>query len=142
MVFKASCNQSGKVVYRVGWSLGSNTICPSDPGSIIEAAGEAHGSDVPLENVRQDCHLRVRTEAVLSLGCYHCAERELGLLVSNSEPQAPSQPGPLLRATLLSEAFPENPPSFPFIFQRCHTFSCSPYPLSPTGISLIYHLHS
>lgn len=94
MIFKTSCNQSGKVVYRVGWSLGSNTICPSDPGSILKAAGEAHGSDVPLENFRQDCHLRVRTEAVLSLGCYHRAERELGLLVSNSEPQAPSQPGP------------------------------------------------
>ena len=52
-------------------SLGSNMTRPSDPRSIIEAAGEARGLEVPLENLREKLPPQSSHEAVPSLGRSH-----------------------------------------------------------------------
>lgn len=96
-------------------------ICPADPWRIIEAAREVHGSDVPLENFRQNCHLWAPAETMLSLGCFHCGAWERGLLSWAIFNLRPHEPDCLLEAAQQSEALPENPPSFPPSLYRCHT---------------------
>ena len=135
-ILKASCDQSGSHL-----QSGTEMIHLSDPGSITEAAGEAHGSKVPLENFGEKSPPRSWHQAVPSLGCSHGGGSmrtgtPLGSLGTCSE---------LWCSVRL---FLRNP-SFPLSSQVSH-LCCSlndlplppvPFPLSFHSISAIVYLH-
>lgn len=101
-----------------------------DPGSITEAAGEAHGSEVPLENFGEKSPPR---------SLHGCTFSGMLLWWWEQESRDPRQePGHSLRAVVQCEALPEKS-FFPSLFTGVTPVQSGRIPPPPVPFPLIFH---